>query len=795
MTVHTGPEADPASTTRGGPDRRGWTRSRGTVASVLALGLVTGGITALPAQAINSDPPTGPGNIEVFPTRDMVAVTGYTAQAGKRATFSLIRDGAVVGKAVGTVDGTGFLEVNHDGGICWGAGSDIQVTPDVQAEDEIRVDFSDGHYDGAKVSDVEVLEVVRDDSRRTLTLTGRYGAGVDMPGADLLTDPGRFAVEIVNPDMRNASSRVGERAIGWPTDKPTTGYTVAGSTTGTDATGGGFTVTYTFETTADLELAARGEVIALAWQGVPDPATGIEAQYGLTLAEFGEAGGPGMPGCPAGPREVLPQQPADVTARGGGPGSIVVDWSAAATAPGSPPVSGYTVRAVHGEDETGKRLSAEARTTTLTGLAVGEVHAVEVSSRSSAGASEPVVLHVRADEHVTPTATATTERQPNPDGTYEPLVTTDEGDFGVFLDPDPGVLRAEVHYTTDGSTPTKRSRTFVSGRDDSLQIVQDTRLRWLVVDGGGVPGPLGEKFFDLSGTDPETQPAPVIRSAAAAPVSGAVDVRWSRLGDPEVTQYRVQAYTGDSTDVATGVRVGDPVLVAQPSSTTATQVRQRMTGLEDGTEYRFTVSARYGTRWSAESAPSDAVAPVAPPAADAGADQTALRGSTVTLDGSSSVGAVAYRWTQLRPTDATGYRDPFVRITGGDTVAPTFTVPRRTTAAGDDGSLSFRLVTTHARADGTTFTRRDVVDVTAQSDEVVTVQARYRAPEMRLSGTGTQDGARLEFRDGSATGAVIGTAVVTGGTWTGPEAVPALPSGSVFIWSSQGYSGTVATTS
>jgi hypothetical protein len=198
------PAVEAASSTNGGPPRRNWTgRSRTTIAGVVALGLTTAGLTAVPAMAINSNPPTGPGTIEIFPMRDMIAIDGYTDQAGKTATFTATRAGQVIGKTTGTVGADGFLEANHPGGVCWGVGSGApQVTPDLQAGDEVRVDFSDGTWDGSKVVDVEATGVVLDDVKHTLTVNGRYGPGVDMPGTDLLADPGKAGIEIVNPDRR-----------------------------------------------------------------------------------------------------------------------------------------------------------------------------------------------------------------------------------------------------------------------------------------------------------------------------------------------------------------------------------------------------------------------------------------------------------------------------------------------------------------------------------------------------------------------------------------------------------------
>jgi hypothetical protein len=573
----------------------------------LALGLTSAALTGVPAQAINSNPPTGPGNIEIFPVRDMVAIDGYAEQAGKTAVFKVIRGGTVVGSTTGTVDANGFLEVNHPGGVCWGLGAGApQVTPDIRAGDEVRVDFADGTWDGSRVTDAEAVKAVRDDGARTLTITGRYGPGVDMPNpADLVSDPGKFGLEIVNPDMRDGSA-IGERAIGWPAspDEPPTGYTVTGAVTGSDATGGTFSATFGFESTDDLALADAGSITALGWLAEPDPALGVEAQYGLTLHEFYEFGGPGMGGCPAGPEQVRTNGPADYTGKGAGPGSITVDWAAAVPTPGSPPVTGYVVRAVNGEDEKGKRLAADARSTTITGLVPDEIYSVEITARSAAGEGTPsVISRLRADDHVVPTASATTLRRPNAEGRYAPLVTGVAGDFGVHLDPAPGVLGAEVHYTLDGSMPTTKSPTFVSGVDSSLQIRQDTTVRWIVVDSGNVVGPMGQQLFDIIES---VNAAPEITRVEAAPVGGAVDVTWSKLTDPAVNLYRVQAYTGASTDVATGVRVGVPVNAAQPTDAAVAEVVRRMTGLTNGTEYKFTVAARYGTVFSAESALSPA---------------------------------------------------------------------------------------------------------------------------------------------------------------------------------------------
>lgn len=778
-----GPRTAPAPARSGG---RRTTRPRlAAGAGALALGLGAAALVAVPALAIDSNPPTGPGTIEIFPKRDMVAIEGYSEYSGKQATISVLRGGTLVGSAVGTVDSTGFLEVNHPGGVCWGAGTGLAVTPDIVGGDEIRVDFAGtgGRWDGATTSDVEITDIVRDDATNSLTLNGRYGPGIVPPGADPVLEPGRMQVEIVNPEMRDATSGVGERAIGWPAgDEVPVGYTVTGSTTGSTATGGTFSATFGFRDSRDLDLAEAGEAVALAWQAEAPPELGIEAFYGLTLFEYHEASGPGFGGCPAGPEGQRAASPSSYTGTGAGEGSISVDWAAVAPLPGAPAVTGYSVRAVTNDgDETGKRVGAATTEATLGGLEPGETYDVEISSRTSAGESgAPAVMRLEASPHVAPAATATTARTPNAEGKYQPLVTTATGvDYGVHLDPVRGVNGAEVHYTVDGSTPTLSSPTFKPGFDEGIQVRQDTTIRWVVVDSGNIVGAVGSKFFDI--VDAVVEPPAVTR---LAPLDSAVDVTFQTR--PGATAYRVQAYDASGT-----VRVGALVNAPVPADPAATEVTRRMAGLTNGTGYTFTAAARIGTAWTAESPVSTVVAPVPAPRANAGAVQTVLRGRTATLDGSASIGAVGYQWVQLRPAGTAGApQDQLVTLTGATTARPTFRVPTLTGPT-TDHTLQFRLTIT--LADGTT--KVATTSVNAQADAVTATEARWRAGNpLRMGGTGSQENAVLTFRDATPAGALIGTATVVGGEWVAPAATVNLTNGSIHVWSDFGYVGTIQTT-
>ena len=145
------------------------------------------------------------------------------------------------------------------------------------------------------------------------------------------------------------------------------------------------------------------------------------------------------------------------------------------------------------------------------------------------------------------------------------------------------------------------------------------------------------------------------------------------------TLYRVQAYTGTSVDVATGVRVGDPVNVAQPTDAAATEVVRRMAGLTNGTTYKFSVAARYGTVFSNESALSAAVAPEAAaarqrrprPDGPARPDRHARRvrlaeGHGLPVDADPPAGHQPRRHP---------YQDPLLTITGATTCQAHLPVP------------------------------------------------------------------------------------------------------------------------
>ncbi|WP_106280730.1 fibronectin type III domain-containing protein [Geodermatophilus tzadiensis] len=296
------------------------------------------------AQAGN--PPLGPGNIEVFPKRDMVALEGYDAQAGETATVTVSRNGQQVGIGEGVIDATGFLEFNHPGGSCW-----TGVTPDIQGGDLVEVRFSRTAFtDGAYVSSAAITSVTHDtfaatpaegDVEGTVTIAGTYG---DDFGTRF--DLSRFVVEVVNPEMRRPDpstppTLIGERAIGWtPVTDPAEpnggpGYEVTGS-----AGNGAFSVTFSMYSAADAERVLDGEHVVTSWMQESG-----ELALGNSLYEFGETDGPGFGGCPAGPASQAPVPPTSVDAARSGT-DVTLTWTTPTQPAGARPITTYRVAAV-----------------------------------------------------------------------------------------------------------------------------------------------------------------------------------------------------------------------------------------------------------------------------------------------------------------------------------------------------------------------------------------------------------------------------------------------------------------
>jgi hypothetical protein len=564
---------------------------RGRAAAIAGLtAALTLASAAVGAGVASAAPPAFPDNVVVFPDRDFVTIEGYQDRIGQTALVEVTRAGQVVGSAQGVVEtGDVAFEINHPGGYCWGAGTDLAVTPDIKPGDTVSIRFA-----GALAGDTVVQDTFVDTksslSGNTLTVTGRIAAGVDRT---------RLEQRIVNPDLTDLPdvARRDVRAIpGGPAQSAKGNYRSA-----LFVVSDRFTATYEFTTPEAAQTAANGGgERMMAWQVEDEDGN----RQGLTIAEYGEQGGPGMGGCPVGPSQQGAPKPGDAAVvRSGDRTSMQVSWTPASAVPGAAAVTGYSVVAVAKTVAAGQQVQVGTRTlpnatsTTIAGLAPGETYDVEV--RSLAGPATAPALQMSETFPVSSPATPPNPDPgpagPTPNATFDKPTAT-AGSTGVTLAST--TTGTEIYYTTDGSEPRMGdlpSNNALLYKTPVVITAANTTLKSVAFDKDG-------NFSDTATAGPFQPTAPAAPASPTAVAATALDrsarVTWT--GTPAATKYVVTATPASGATPT-------PVTQEAPAGATSATVA----GLTNGVDYSVTVTAYAGTALSPASGPPVTVRPVA----------------------------------------------------------------------------------------------------------------------------------------------------------------------------------------
>lgn len=573
---------------RTAPHGPGQQKSRGQAygrtAIVATVSAVLGATSLLAVPAANAAVPAFPDNVVVFPDRDFVTIEGYQDHIGETATVTVTRGTQVVGSAVGTVaEGDVAFEINHPGGVCWGAGTGLNVTPDIQKGDKVSIKFADG-ASGDTTTSTGTATTHAALSGNTVTVEGTYGSDVIA---------GQAEVRIVNPDLTALVGKRDVRAVtGGLTTAPKGGYS-----SNLEMADGKFTATFNFDTLKAAQTAAATQVERfMSWQ-VED---GDANRQGLTISEFGEFGGPGMGGCPAGPADVAPPKASYSVTRSADKTKLAVKWTPADTVAGTPAVTNYNVQASNKADGTfvGSRVAATATGATLTVDPAVADYTVEV--RSMAGVKmgdpfDPAPVTGTGDLPADQTAPNLTINPAASGNTAETAVEAASVTLG-------SETAADVYYTTDGSQavlgdlPGDTAQLYKS----PIAITALTEIHAVAIDRAGNISKQAIGFYKPAGAQVLNAPT----GLAATPGVGQVALKWvapSGSSTP-VTGYQVEASTVNADGTTT-------VLPTQPAVTTDTN--QVVTGLAANTKHSFTVKALYGTSSSDPSGAATATTPVA----------------------------------------------------------------------------------------------------------------------------------------------------------------------------------------
>src|SRR4051812_31790373 len=452
-----------------------WTRrlTRRTTA-VLVGGIAAMGATG--AIVASAATPSFPDNLVVFPDRDFLAVEGYQDHIGETALIEVSREGQVVGSAYAPIaEGDPAVEINHPGGVCWGAGTGLNVTPDIRSGDTVSIKFGEQLVEETVVQNAAV-DTDTTISGNTVTVKGYMAAGVK---------PAQVEQRIVNPDLVDLIGKRDVRALPGPMTPSDKG----GYSSGLTISGNRFVATYAFDDAQAARPAATGGGERFR-AGQAEDAEGT--RQGLTIAEYGEAGGPGMGGCPAGPADAAVPQGTYSAVRADNGRSIVVKWTAAKAAPGATPVTGYSIEAIEPGDGSTPRpgvLSRTNATTTSVTLPVtASVSDYEIEVRSLAGPrmSEafPLANSAPTDPGDTVAPKVTVDPAPAADGTA--VETT-----SVKLTSDDPT--ADIFFTTDGSSariagdlPSATAKLY-TGPIAIGRATPTTEINWVAFAGAGNP--------------------------------------------------------------------------------------------------------------------------------------------------------------------------------------------------------------------------------------------------------------------------------------------------------------------
>jgi hypothetical protein len=546
------------------------------VAGAIAAGATAAGFVADAAV------PSFPNNVVVFPDRDFVTIEGYQTHIGEVGLVEVTRDGKVIGSAKGTVEeGDVAFEINHPGGYCWGAGTGLNVTPDIRPGDKVNISFN-----GIDAGDTTAANTyVTGDSqlvanaagvKDTLVVHGYTGPGVSQA---------QMEQRIIQPDLVDTEiGRRDIRAIPGPlTLAPKGGYSSSLTFEGDQ-----FTATYVFQDPANALIASKADLgeRAMSWQ--VEDADGN--RQGLTIAEYGEAGGPGMGGCPAGPGDAGAPQPGSANiVRSVDKTSVSVTWNATDQLPGAAAVTGFDVEAVQQGlsaegDHTilGKRTSQNATHAIISGLKPDQGYDIEVRSMAGSTMSAPYTVQAATPTDlgdVTPPALSAT-----PGSLTEVNVTS-----SITLASE---LGADIYYTIDGSAAVQGGLPSGSAKHYTAPIALSgpVTLHAVAFDRAG-----NFKTVTADYKPPvDTTPAPSAVSAITGTAGpNSVSLSWA-APETGVVGYGVQAYVA-------GVKAGTL------KETTAKTIT--INSLNAGTEYYFTVKARNGTGYGPESTPYGPLVP------------------------------------------------------------------------------------------------------------------------------------------------------------------------------------------
>jgi len=476
-----------------------------------------------------------PNNIICFPERDFCTFENFIDNTGKSLLVEVNRNGAIVGSATGVVSGDiNAFEINHPGGRCWGDGTTLKVTPDIQAGDLVTIKSGALLLGDMTIQNGYITSYGL--SGTTLTITGFVA---------LLSN--NIEVRVVNPLLLGTTVQKRQVNAVFGPLTPNVGFS-----SGLEVVGTTFTATFIFNSQVAADIAGSGEAMSLRmWQETA--ANG--ARQGLTISEYGEVGGPWSSVCPTGPQNIGSPVVHAVAAFGN-----LIKWSPGQDIIGAPATTGFSVNVLRGNQVYGYRVPKTDNQLAfdLTPLAGGDI--IELRSMIGTKMSDSFLMTYQPQD-IIPTIVSLPTSDP---------VTEVQTDL-VILESNTD----QIVYTLDGSAVldvNNKFSPFAILYYTPIHITASITLRAVSFDRAGKFSPeLIGKFA------PPTAILPQAITVAPTTIieNGGVTLSWTKPDDPSISSFGVEIFTSDNIKVGATRVVTATLLVIKD--------------LVPGTSYQFSV--------------------------------------------------------------------------------------------------------------------------------------------------------------------------------------------------------------
>lgn len=451
---------------------------------------------------VNSAVIEPPNNIVCFPERDFCTIEGFVNLVGQILTVDVTRDGKTVGSANGKVSGDPALafEINHPGGLCWGEGTTLKVTPDIIPGDLVTIKsgslplgdmvISNGYVTGSSITD------------KTVSLFGFLDTNVIKENIE---------VRIVNPLLLDTA--VQKRQVGavfGPVVREP-GYSSSVQIDGTK-----FTATFTFDTQQAADIAASGEGYRiLMWMK-----TGLNGfRQGLTISEFGEIGGPYSTICPNSPNNVAIPIPL-----GMGISDKLIKWHPSEHIVSTSEITGFSVNLLKGNVIYGYRIAKTINQVDFDLIPFANGDKVEIRSMVNDKMSDPLIFTYEQQD-IIPTINYIPAQNTEIVETELVILSSNTGQIAYTLDESPVVINNKLS-------------------DKSILYTKPIHITNTVT--------ITSVAFDRSGKFSEVTVGKFTKPAILKPLpvsdvtvvsqNGGIIIRWTKPNDASISGFKVEIY-------------------------------------------------------------------------------------------------------------------------------------------------------------------------------------------------------------------------------------------------------------